>query len=249
MCRFGCTNLGVACGLKSMNNEHNTSPTPSSDLGQVSFKQINNRQDSQMVTNPVLDHAFLREVHHKVKNNLQVVCSLLRLQSRGVADMATRDVFKRSEERIQSMALVYDKLYRDDGYDTVPLDEYLRDMIDQLVSSSRPRTERPQLVFTLDHVTVSSRTATAVGLLMNEVVSHHLRSYASNALALLRVALSYNQEQITIDLGEDMLVTSERIPLGDMEQQILAALLKQVDGAITYEVEGKIHTRIVFPSC
>jgi two-component sensor histidine kinase len=232
-----------------MSNEHKIdqqSPSPASSAGVEREDRELRPQDDH---SSALDQAFLREVHHRVKNNLQVVCSLLRLQSRSLTDSSARTVFKRSEERIQSMALVYDKLYRGNGYDTVPLDEYLREMVNQLVCSARPRAERPQLDFCLDAVTVSSKTATAVGLLLNEVVSHHLRDYVSSAPTHLRFILSSDESQISIELQEDTGTTSERVPLGDMEQQILDALLKQVQGAITYEVNGRIHTRIVFAAC
>jgi two-component sensor histidine kinase len=229
-----------------MSNEHIIDQSYSPATSLPAAEQFSREQALGGEHQSALDHAFLREVHHKVKNNLQVVCSLLRLQRRGLVDSVARDVFKRSEERIQSMALVYDKLYQGDGYDTVPLDEYLREMIDQLVCSSRPRLQRPELDFSLDHVTVSSRTATAVGLLMNEVVSYHLRNYASNALTRIRVVLSCEESQIVIDLSEERKVVSERVPLGDMEQQILDALLRQVEGAINYELDGNIHTRLRF---
>jgi two-component sensor histidine kinase len=232
-----------------MSNEHKTDQPRPSPVSSAGVERADPKLRPQDDHSSALDQAFLREVHHRVKNNLQVVCSLLRLQSRSLADSSARTVFKRSEERIQSMALVYDKLYRGNGYDRVPLDEYLREMIDQLVCSARPRAERPQLDFCLDAVTVSSRTATAVGLLMNEVVSHHLRNYPSTTMTHLRVILSGDQSQISIELQEDTGTTSERVPLGDMEQQILDALLKQVQGAITYRVDGMIHTRIVFAAC
>lgn len=232
-----------------MSNEHCTDIPHSNSASSSAVDQAGRQVSPQSDRSSGLDQEFLREVHHRVKNNLQVICSLLRLQSRSLTDSSARSVFKRSEERIQSMALVYDKLYHDDGYDTVPLDEYLREMINQLVCSARPRAERPQLDFYLDRVTVSSRTATAVGLLMNEVVSHHLRDYVSSTPTHLRLILSSDESQISIELQEDTGTTSERVPLGDMEQQILDALLKQVKGAITYEVHGRIHTRIVFSAC
>ncbi len=196
-----------------------------------------------------LDHAFLREVHHKVKNNLQVVCSLLRLQGRSVSDPDVRNVFKRSEERIQSMALVYDKLYRGDGYDSVSLDEYLREMVQQLLSSALPRAERPQLDFCLEPLLVPSRTATTIGLLMNEVVSHHLRIYATSAFRQLKVTLSQDDSRVIIELREDRSAGVGHSSLGYMDQQILDALLKQVEGVITHDVEGKVFTRIVLSAC
>ncbi len=82
---------------------------------------------------------YLHEIHHQVKNNLQVVCSLLRIQGRGLLDPEAREVFRRSEERIQCMALVYDKLYNVDDGSSVPFHEYLHDLMQQLAMGARKK--------------------------------------------------------------------------------------------------------------
>jgi two-component sensor histidine kinase len=186
---------------------------------------------------PTIDQAFLKEVHHRVKNNLQIVCSLLRLQRRGVADLAVQDVFKRSEERIQSMALVYDKLHRGDGYDTVPLHEYLQEMIVQLVCSVRARDERPQLHFRLTSTLVSSRDATAIGLLVNELVSNHLRVHAPDSQGPLTVIMERREDQTRIWLNETGRDDLNQSGLGVMDQQILDALVRQVNGHLDYPAD------------
>lgn len=196
----------------------------------------------------LVDQEFLKEVHHRVKNNLQVVCSLLRLQGRGVSDTNARDAFKRSEERIQSMALVYDKLYKGDGHDTVPLDQYLREMIGHLVCSARTREERPEVEYRLQPILVSSRLAISVGLLMNEVISNHLRIYCRESTEPLMVHLACEGPYVVIELQGMMRGAAQHDSLGVMEQQILDALIKQVDGVIDYGINGGGATRISFPS-
>jgi two-component sensor histidine kinase len=196
----------------------------------------------------LVDQEFLKEVHHRVKNNLQVVCSLLRLQGRGVSDTNARDAFKRSEERIQSMALVYDKLYKGDGHDTVPLDLYLREMIGHLVFSARTRDERPEVEYRLQPILVSSRLATSVGLLMNEVISNHLRVYCRDSIEPLLVRLVSEGSSVVIELHGMKHETAQHESLGVIEQQILDALIKQVDGVIDYGINGGGATRISFPS-
>ena len=195
-----------------------------------------------------MDQRFLREVHHRVKNNLQVVCSLLRLEGRRMVDRNTLAVFKRSEERIQSMALVYDKLYRGDGHDLVPLHEYLQEMMRQLVYSVCDRTGRPNLSFQLTPMLVSSRIATNLGLLVNEVVSNHLRGNSRGPSNVLTLCLERITGQVEIELREDGAEEISRAAEGDMEQQILQALVKQVQGTLTSSNDGGVSTRITLPA-
>lgn len=204
---------------------------------------------SSTYTQPSLvDQEFLKEVHHRIKNNLQVVCSLLRLQGRGVSDATARDAFKRSEERIQSMALVYDKLYKGDGHDTVPLDQYLREMIGHLVCSARTKDERPDVEYRLQPVLVSSRLATSIGLLMNEVISNLLRVYCKESSEPLTVHLACEGPLVVIELHGMKQGKGQLESLGVIEQQILDALIRQVDGAIDYGMDGGGATRVSFPS-
>jgi two-component sensor histidine kinase len=194
-----------------------------------------------------LDHAFLKEVHHRIKNNLQVVCSLLRIQGRGVADLSMREVLKRSEERIQGMALVYDKLYKSEQHDSVPLDQYLREMVTQLVSSVRAREVRPQLEFRLQPVFVQSRLATSIGLLVNEIVSNHLRVFATDSNGPLTLSLGRDGANLIIELREPDRHRPSDGALGAIEQQILDALIRQVNGALSYSNSQGVSTRISFP--
>lgn len=196
----------------------------------------------------VADQRFLREVHHRVKNNLQVVCSLLRLEGRRLVDRETLAVFKRSEERIQSMALVYDTLYRSDGHDLVPLHEYLQEMMRQLVYSVCDRSGRPNLSFQLAPIFVSSRMATNLGLLVNEIVSNHLRGSSRGATNVLALCLERDSGRVEIELREDGAEEISRAAEGDMEQQILQALVKQVQGKLTSSNSGGVSTRLSVPA-
>ena len=216
----------------------------SSDAGQVAPERD---PTAGAGTGLCTDCHFLREVHHRVKNNLQVVCSLLRLQSRALPDPQVREVFRRSEERIQCMALVYDNLDKGDGYDTVPLHDYLQEMFRQFVMGARRSDERPEIEFRLQPIFVSSRLATSLGLLCNEVLSNHLRLRPVDPHARLEVCLNRNEEQVNIELREQRSSPATPVTLGSMEQQILDALVSQVRGVIECQSDACVVTRIAFP--
>jgi DNA-binding response OmpR family regulator len=75
---------------------------------------------------------LLREIHHRVKNNLQIVSSLLQLQSRFIQDEKVLDIFRESQNRVRSMALVHERLYRSDDLESIDFSDYTRTLINQL---------------------------------------------------------------------------------------------------------------------
>jgi two-component sensor histidine kinase len=197
------------------------------------------------------DHQVIREIHHRVKNNLQVVCSLLRLQSRDVSDSDTRDIFKRSEERIQGMALVYDKLAKAGDGDSVALDQYLKEMLAQLLVSSRTIELRPSLSFEFEPVFASSRMATNIGLLTNEIFSNFIRHRDIGVGGELLMRLNISSQELVFELIEgsanDAGFSRRLRRIGNMEAKILDALLSQVNAVLEDRSDESGITRIRIP--
>ena len=192
---------------------------------------------------------FLQELHHRIKNNLQIVCSLLRIQGRGLHDSNAQDTFRRMEERIHSMALVYDKLSESSGYDSVQLDEYIKEVALQLVSGVRRTPERPKLSFNLTSVVVSSVVATRLGLLINEIISNHLRhrSVEPGVDLELEFEVSSNQARLSLsEIGEvKSLVVSQP---GEKDKQVLAALVAQIKGEMAQAGPDSGGAVVSFPA-
>lgn len=117
----------------------------------------------------------VKQIHHRVKNNLQVICSLLRLQSQYALDDATRIMFRESEERVRSMALIHERLCRDGDSSQVQFDEYVRHLVTQLQGSYQAKTPSVTLNLQLDEVKLSVEKAVPCGLLLNELVSNALK--------------------------------------------------------------------------
>ena len=132
-----------------------TKSAPHEDSAEHVIEQENYKEGK------VPSNKILKEIHHQVKNNLQMVCSLLRIQSRAMVESGSREAFKRGEERIQTMALVYDMLYRGEFASKVPLHQYLPEIARQLVNSNS-RDKRPQATCLVDNLLVSTRVATPI---------------------------------------------------------------------------------------
>ena len=118
---------------------------------------------------------LLQEVHHRVKNNLQFVSSLLALQAQTTEDQRTLELFEDSRNRVRSMALIHEKIYQSGQLARIDLRSYIRDLVDGLFGSYSARSEDINLELHADDISVSVDTAIPCGLLVSELVSNALK--------------------------------------------------------------------------
>lgn len=116
---------------------------------------------------------LLKEIHHRVKNNLQIISSLLSLQMSGITDPLTLEMFRESQNRVRSMALVHEKLYRAESLANVDFGEYIRALISTLMRSYA----RPGISCRVDAdgIRLGVDLAIPCGLILNELVSNALK--------------------------------------------------------------------------
>jgi two-component sensor histidine kinase len=117
---------------------------------------------------------LLKEIHHRVKNNLQVIVSLLRLQSSAFDDERARRVFRECQNRIQAMSLVHERLYQSNDFARVSLDHYIRQLVRGIVSSYGPTAERVAVRSEVEGVTLPIDTAIPCGFIINELVTNSI---------------------------------------------------------------------------
>jgi len=118
---------------------------------------------------------LLREIHHRVKNNLQIIISLLNLQSRYIEDEKTRQVIHESQNRIRAMALVHEKLYQSTDIGKIDLENYIRLLGDSLFQFYGMKGKGIFLNTQIQDVKVDINTAIPVGLIVNELFSNSLK--------------------------------------------------------------------------
>jgi len=118
---------------------------------------------------------LLKEIHHRVKNNLQVVSSLLSLQSGYIMDFQAREGFKESQNRIRSMALVHEKLYKSGDLSRINFPEYIESIADYLRRSYASNCRGVRLNLDVDDVSLNIDRAIPCGLIVNELISNCLK--------------------------------------------------------------------------
>lgn len=119
--------------------------------------------------------ALLQEVHHRVKNNLQIISSLLGLQAANVEDERAVDILRDSRGRIRSMAFIHEKLYESKDLAKIDFSEYIRDLTAALMGSYSEHASRISLNLDLEEVYLGVSTALPCGLIINELVSNCIK--------------------------------------------------------------------------
>ena len=118
---------------------------------------------------------LLREIHHRVKNNMQVISSLLSLQSRHIDDEKYLDIFKESQNRINIMSLVYEKIYRSTDVTNVDLKGYIKDLGNMLLQSYETDSSRIVLNINVVNVSVNVDFAVPLALVINELITNCIK--------------------------------------------------------------------------
>ena len=128
---------------------------------------------------------LLKEIHHRVKNNLQIITSLLSIQSAFIDDDFLKTIFSNSQRRISSMALVHEMLYQTENLSKINYKNYLKDLSDSIYASfDRPQNIR--IKTQSNEIYFSIETAVPLGLIINEIITNSLKHGFKNIISSRR---------------------------------------------------------------
>ncbi len=117
---------------------------------------------------------LLREIHHRVKNNMQIISSLLLLQSENIIDQKYLDIFNDSNNRILSMSLIHEKLYQSENLAQINIQEYINDLVSNLMSSYGGKGNA-ELELNVDNIPLNINYAVPCGLILNELITNSIK--------------------------------------------------------------------------
>ena len=118
---------------------------------------------------------LLKEIHHRVKNNLQVISSLFRLQSSYIKDKEAKEIFNESQNRVKSMALIHEKLYLSKNLTHVNFSDYVHELVTNLLTSYKFSSNTIILEISIDDIELNVDLAVNLGLILNELISNSLK--------------------------------------------------------------------------
>jgi PAS domain S-box-containing protein len=194
---------------------------------------------------------LLKEVHHRVKNNLQVTSSLLRLQADGIEDQAARMALRQSQDRIRSMALVHELLYRSKDLSRIDLGEYVRDLMRQLVRAHSVERSGVRVDTRLTPVLLPIDVAVPCGLILNEVVTNALdHAFPGGRPGTITIELSAGDgvdELVVRDDGVGLPPDFDPGTGSSLGLRLIRALTEQIDGELTIRSEDGTEVRLHIP--
>ena len=182
---------------------------------------------------------LLKEVHHRVKNNLQLVSSFLSLQSHFLPDEATRKMFEETRNRIKTLALVHEKLYKSDSQFVV-LKDYVDSIIDLLSCSFYQEGRKLIVQFNCDSIEkIDIDIAIPCGLIVNELVSNAFKhAFPKRSDGTITVEIKDEKTRYVVSVEDDGIGLPEGFNLNSFNSlglEIVCSLVEQLDGQITFE--------------
>ncbi|MBU4222004.1 MAG: PAS domain S-box protein, partial [Euryarchaeota archaeon] len=141
------------------------------------FRDITEKKQAQeQIANQLKEkEVLLREIHHRVKNNMQIISSLLRLQSGNIKEKKYADMYKDSQNRIVTMSLIHEKLYQSKDITRIDVGGYLKELVDGLFSSYDINPGKINVKINVDDVSLGINSAIPCGLIINELISNSLK--------------------------------------------------------------------------
>jgi PAS domain S-box-containing protein len=179
---------------------------------------------------------LLQEVHHRVKNNLQVISSILNLQSSYVEDETTLEVLRESQQRIKSMSFIHETIYRTADFSKLEFTDYIKTIANNLIQSYHTRDVAVEFVSDMDLVYLNLDQSIPCGLILNELVSNALKyAFKGRKKGRLEIQLHETNGEITLLVKDDGVGLSENFnyeKTNSLGIQLVYTLIEQLDGTI-----------------
>jgi len=224
-----------------------------SEVSGIGFDITENKKNEEKITQSLKEKdILLKEVHHRVKNNMQVISSILNLQSSYVRDAYALNLLKECQNRIKSMAFIHESLYQTKNFESVNFSEYVTTLAKNLVHTYSINTKKIKLILTLDNLFLSLDASIPCGLIINEIISNSLKyAFPDNRDGIIFVTLRVIKNQVSIEVGDNGVGIPENVDIKNTQTlglQLVDTLVEQINGTLnlkrkngtTFSIEFKI---------
>lgn len=194
---------------------------------------------------------LIQEIHHRVRNNLQIITSLLNLQSTYVEDVITHRIIQDSQNRVRALALIHEDLYQSDDMTLLNLSDYLKRLGNQLYRSMRVDITRYTLDVDAEQLMVPADIATPVGLMVNELLSNAFKhAFVSRETGTVLLKIGLRDENILITVSDDGVGLPSNFSIDKADSlgmMLVLSLSEQVNGKITYNGDRGTSFEVSIP--
>jgi two-component sensor histidine kinase len=193
---------------------------------------------------------LLKEIHHRVKNNLMIISNLLELQSYYIKDKADLNVFRDSKTRADSMALIHEKLYQSTDLKRINFREYIHSLAFDIFDTYNIAPDRIKLVINVENIILDVNTAIPLGLIINELLTNSLKyAFPDDKKGIITIIFSKTDNIFTLIIKDNGIGLKHGIDFRNTDSlglEIVNNLTRQIDGNVELDYEGGSEFRITF---
>lgn len=185
---------------------------------------------------------MLKEIHHRVNNNLQIIISLLNLESRNVVAEEDHELFVESQNRVRSMSMIHEKLYQSDNLSSINFSDYLKTLLSTLIYENSKNMTKFDLEVDIDEeIDLNIETSVPCGLIINEIVSNSLKhAFPSGESGKITVKMHQDDGEYVLIVGDDGIgfIDESELESATRDLTLINSLVDQLDGDIEF-LEGE----------
>jgi PAS domain S-box-containing protein len=192
---------------------------------------------------------LLREVHHRVKNNMQVISSILNLQSSYVSDDYALTLLKESQNRIKTMAYIHESLYQNKSFTSVNFSQYVHTLINNIVQSYSYSADKIKVDLNVEEVSLSLDSSIPAGLIINELVTNSIKhAFPGQRQGVISFNLRCENNLVFFELKDDGVGFAPGIDFRNTHSlglQLVNTLIEQIDANLTFNSGRDTGTEVV----
>jgi two-component system, sensor histidine kinase PdtaS len=214
-------------------------PAPDRKLVRASWIDVTARKQAEERLQRSLEEktVLLKEVHHRVKNNLQILMSLINLQADTLSNKYEIDAFQMMQNRVRSISLVHERLYRSSDLGAVGMKGYLEDLLDQIGASYQETSRRVRTVLEAEDVLLGVDRAIPLGLLVTELITNAFKhAFNQGEPGELKVSLRKTGETCLLAVEDN----GPGLPRG-LKSDVSATLGMQLVKALENQLQGRLR--------
>jgi len=195
---------------------------------------------------------LLQEVHHRVKNNLHVIASLMEMQARLLPAGDSHHALQECQGRVHAIALIHEKLYQSKNYAEVPFADYIRGLASEIFQVTGVSPNAVSLMLAVGDVTIAVDKAIPCGLILNELISNALKhAFPLGRHGTIRVDLArVDGGRLRLSVADDGIGFPEGFEIRNQKSlglRLIGTLAKQLDATMTTKGSGGASFELIFP--
>ncbi len=216
------------------------------------IRDLTERQkaDEQLKKSLQEKEVLIREVHHRVKNNMQIISSLLNLQTRYVDDEETVYLLKESQNRVKSMAMIHEKLYQSSDLNHINIFDYINSLVKDLFYSYAIPKDLIKPVIEVEEINLNIETAVPCGLIISELISNSLKyAFPKGRMGEIHVSLKLMGEKFCLTISDDGIGLPEDFDFDKTDSlglKLVSSLTEQLDGELELDRNNGTKFNITF---